>query len=753
MNELSEAARQVLRFVNHTHRPIFLTGKAGTGKTTLLREIIKTTHKNTVVVAPTGIAALNAGGVTIHSMFQLPFATFIPDTSALLKSPVVRFENRTSLRSHFKMNRIRQAVLRDLELLVIDEVSMLRPDLLDAIDFMLQTVRRNHEPFGGVQVLFIGDLLQLPPVIKPEEWAVLQPYYTGKYFFHAHVVLRQPPVYLELSKIYRQSDADFLEILNNLRNNKVTLSDVTTLNRYVRNEFDSDQHILLTTHNAKADAINAKSLESLAKPDYKFKAEVVGDFPEKLFPVDPTLALRKGARVMFIKNDLSVEKQYYNGKIGQVTGLSDHEILVTFPEGNTIEVDRYEWRNIRYSVDSSGNIDEEVLGTFVHYPLKLAWAITVHKSQGLTFDKAALDVSNVFQPGQAYVALSRLRSLDGLILLSPLRMNGLDTDQDVIDYAKSKPEQSQIEQILNDETAQFLLKTLNDAFDFKPLQTEWTSHFKSYSAATSKSEKARHKFWCKTQLDDLTELIEPSRKFSIQLASLCGQSSVDADFLKQRITAAYGYFFPILERILDQTLLMLQVASRIKKGKQFCEELIDLDHAMTKSILKLFKAVRLTEALADGTDFTKESLFTPQQKDYKKQREQLAKERYAETHGTLVDDEPIQKKSKAKKGSTFEETLVLWREKNSIGEIASRRKLTRQTVYNHLAKLVRAGSIDIREIFAEDRLVALARAFAGYKEETLTALKHQLGDEYSWEELRLFRACVSPANERPKPQE
>lgn len=753
MTELSEAARQVLKFVNHTHHPIFLTGKAGTGKTTLLREIIKTTHKNTVVVAPTGIAALNAGGVTIHSMFQLPFATFLPTASALPKNPAVRFENRTTLRGHFKMNRMRQAVLRDLDLLVIDEVSMLRPDLLDAIDFMLQTVRRNPAPFGGVQVLFIGDLLQLPPVIKPDEWEALQPYYSGKYFFHAQCVLRQPPVYLELSKIYRQSDADFLEILNNLRNNKVTRSDVEKLNRFVKPDFRSDDHILLTTHNAKADAVNARSLDALAGPDYKFKADVVGDFPEKLFPVDPTLVLRKGARVMFIKNDLAAEKQYFNGKIGQVTGLSDREILVTFPEGNTIEVDRYEWQNIRYSVNSAGIIEEEVLGTFVHYPIKLAWAITVHKSQGLTFDKAALDVTHVFQPGQAYVALSRLRSLEGLILLSPLRMNGLDTDQDVIAYSNSKLEPTEINRILDEGTARFLSQTLADAFDFKELQAEWNSHFKSYTGTPTKSEKARHKLWCKMQMEDLAELIEPSRKFGLQLDSLCRQSPLDPTFLKQRVTAAMGYFFPVLERILDQTLLLLQVASRAKKSKQFCEELLELDGLLTKSIMKLFKAVRLAEAFAEGADFTKDSLISAEHRTYKKQREQLAKELYAQQHGTLVDDEPKSKKPKARKGSTFEETLVLWREKLSIDEIASRRKLTRQTVYNHLAKLVQADHIDIREIFAEDRLVALARAFSGYKEETLTVLKQQLGDDYSWDELRLFRACITPASERPKPQE
>ena len=424
MEFLSAEANYTLRFINQTNKSIFLTGKAGTGKTTLLKQIIATTHKNTVVVAPTGIAALNAGGVTIHSMFQLPFATFLPDNKQVAQfSGTLKIENRDTLGRHFKMNATKRSIIRNMELLIIDEVSMVRADVLDAMDFMLKKVRRNERAFGGVQVLFIGDLLQLPPVVKNEEWQMLRNYYNGMFFFHSHIIQQYPPLYIELDKIFRQTDSEFIHVLNNLRNNKITTSDIAILNQFVQPNFDLKKnkgYITLTTHNAKADTINAKSLEDLKEKQFTYSPEVVGDFPEKIFPLDEKLHLKVGAQVMFVKNDLNFDKQFFNGKMGVIKSLSRNEIMVHFPEENkTIEVERYEWQNIKYKLnENTKEVEEEVIGTFVHYPIKLAWAITVHKSQGLTFDKAALDVSQVFAPGQAYVALSRLRSLKGLVLLS-----------------------------------------------------------------------------------------------------------------------------------------------------------------------------------------------------------------------------------------------------------------------------------------------------------------------------------------------
>ncbi|MBP6460407.1 MAG: AAA family ATPase, partial [Crocinitomicaceae bacterium] len=440
MLETTNASELATRFINQTNRSIFLTGKAGTGKTTLLKKIIATTHKKAVIVAPTGIAALNAGGVTIHSFFQLPFSGFIPEFNVTPKfTDRVKWETKDTLVKHFKITGKRKALLNSMELLIIDEVSMLRADLLDAIDWTLRSIRKRNEPFGGVQVLYIGDLLQLPPVVKNEEWVELRNYYNGIFFFHSKVVQENPPIYIELTKIYRQDDERFIHLLNHLRNNQIDETDIKVLNDYVHPNFDvknNPGYITLTTHNSKADGINAQSLKELNGKMLAYKAEVTGEFPPYMFPLDEVLELKVGAQVMFVKNDLSFDKNYYNGKTGVVKSISSQEILVHFPEEKkTIEVEKYEWQNIRYTLDEgTKEIKEEVLGTFVHYPLKLAWAITVHKSQGLTFDKAILDVSQVFAPGQAYVALSRLRSLDGLVLLSPMRMNGLTNDQQVMQY-------------------------------------------------------------------------------------------------------------------------------------------------------------------------------------------------------------------------------------------------------------------------------------------------------------------------------
>ncbi|MEN9909985.1 MAG: hypothetical protein RLZZ540_3144, partial [Bacteroidota bacterium] len=548
MQTLSEAAQYTLQFINQTQRSVFLTGKAGTGKTTLLREIIETTHKNTVVVAPTGIAALNAGGVTIHSMFQLPFSGFIPSFTAESQfSETVKFENKESLRRHFKMNGLKKAVIRNMELLVIDEVSMLRADLLDAMDYMMQTVRKKSTPFGGVQVLFIGDLLQLPPVIRDEEWRTLRNYYKGKFFFHSHVIQQSPPLYIELSKIFRQTDTSFISVLNNLRNNQITPEDVQVLNQYVKPNFDlkaNKGYITLTTHNAKADAMNAQALEDLKGELITYKPEIIGDFPEKIYPVEHNLQLKVGAQIMFVKNDLAFEKNYFNGKMGIIKSLSSQEILVHFPEEHkTIEVERYEWQNIRYKVDPlTKEVEEEVLGTFVHYPIKLAWAITVHKSQGLTFDKAAIDVSQVFMPGQAYVALSRLRSLDGLVLLSPLRMNGISNDQDVMEYAQNKATEEVLKNSLHFETKNFIHNYLINSFDWYDLAQEWRNHKFSYSDKTENSAKSKNAVWAAKQLENIESLLDPSKKFIIQLNRIFANETVDLIHVSARIQAAFDYF-------------------------------------------------------------------------------------------------------------------------------------------------------------------------------------------------------------------
>ena len=755
MQTISEAASYTLRFINQTQRSVFLTGKAGTGKTTLLREIIETTHKNTVVVAPTGIAALNAGGVTIHSMFQLPFGGFIPDNSAPNFSESTKFESKATLRRHFKMSGLKKSVIRNMELLIIDEVSMLRADLLDAMDFMMQTVRKRNSPFGGVQVLFIGDLLQLPPVIRDDEWHTLKKYYKGKFFFHSQVVQQNPPLYIELDKIFRQTDDAFISVLNNLRNNQISKEDITTLNQFVQPNFDlkaNKGYITLTTHNAKADTMNTEALDALEGQEWLYSPEITGDFPDKIYPVDEMLRLKEGAQIMFIKNDLSFDKKYFNGKMGVIKSLSSKEIWVHFPDENkTIEVEKYEWQNIRYKVnDISKEIEEEVLGTFVHYPIKLAWAITVHKSQGLTFEKAALDVSQVFLPGQAYVALSRLRSLKGLILLSPLQMNGISNDQDVMDYSLNKASEIHLENALHFETKNFIHQYLVQTFEWADLAQEWRNHQFSYTEKPEASSKAKYSFWAKEQTDRIEKVVEPAKKFIQQLNVLFSQETVDLNHISERVQAAYTYFFDPMDELVFEILWKLEEVKRLKKAKAYFDELVLLEELQTKAVLRLMKAKLLITTIVAGETISKEKLSSPDIKLYVSRKVATIQATFKKVNANLIEDDldeerylPKKKSKSPTKKTTVEETYELWKQNNSIAEIAAIRVLTKQTIYGHFVQLIQSEKVAIEDIIPSDKLDELAAAFKGYKEESLNALMEKHGDKFSWEEARMFKASLN----------
>jgi uncharacterized protein YpbB len=484
-----------------------------------------------------------------------------------------------------------------------------------------------------------------------------------------------------------------------------------------------------------------------------YKPDVVGDFPEKIFPVEERLQLKLGAQVMFVKNDLSPEKNYFNGKMGVIQSLSSQEILVHFPEENkTIEVDKYEWQNIRYKVDEmTKEIEEEVLGTFVHYPLKLAWAITVHKSQGLTFDKAAIDVSQVFLPGQAYVALSRLRSLEGLILLSPLRMNGISNDRDVMDYSLNKASDELLKNSLHFETKNFIHNYLISTFEWAELAQEWRNHKYSYTENSESSAKSKHALWATKQMEAIDSLLDPSKKFIIQLNKIFASETVDLIHVSDRIQAAFSYFLKPMDELVFELIWKLEEVKRVKKAKAFHDELVVLEELQTKAVLRLMKAKLLIETVVSGETISKEKLTSEEIKQYKTRKTVAIQKQFKELNITLIEDEAAierytsKKKSdvKAPKKSTVEETHELWLAKNSIQDIATIRKLTTQTIESHLVKLIQSKKVVIRDVLPQDKIEELTEAFRYYKEESLNGLKEQHGDKFSWDELRMYKASLN----------
>jgi PIF1-like helicase/Helix-turn-helix domain len=755
---ISEDGLNVLKFINQTNHSIFLTGKAGTGKTTLLRQIISTTHKNTVVVAPTGIAALNAGGVTIHSMFQLAPGSFVPDPSYIPDlNNGVKIDSIASLSKTFKMGGAKQAVIRALDLLVIDEVSMLRADLLDAMDFVMRRVRRKEQPFGGVQVLFIGDLLQLPPVVKNEEWHVLKNYYQGVFFFHAHVIQKIQPLYISLKKIYRQSDDRFIGVLNNLRNNVIKEEDMEVLSKYVKPDFDLHAHpgyIYLTTHNRKADDINTRSLDNLHEKLYSYKAEVEGDFPDKMYPMEENLHLKVGAQIMFTKNDLSQDKQFYNGKMGVVKSLSKDEIYVFFPEENySIEVEKYEWTNIRYNVnENTKEVEEEVIGTFVHFPLKLAWAITVHKSQGLTFDKAVLDVGDVFQPGQAYVALSRLRSMDGLILVDMLKMRGIQNAQDVMSYAQNEADEKLINQSLVSGTKKFMYQTVKKGFDFYYITSEWKKHAESYNSHAILSEKSKHTTWANMLSEKISPLLDVTKRFSAWLDVQFSAEDVDYQGIKTKVAGARDHFFPTLDEVLNEVMTKIEELKRVKRVKEYFSELMHMEELTLLTILGMTKSKLILDAYIEGRIINKESLTNDFVRNYRSHKLEIIKEKVKSTKSEIIsDDDDTEdfsyyvrkpKKEKGDKKSTYQITYELWIDKKSLEDIVQERKLTLTTVQGHMARLIEEGKVAITEVLSDDKIRSLETLFEGYTGGNLSDMKEKAGEDFSFGELRIFRGSL-----------
>jgi hypothetical protein len=528
-------------YVRNTNRNIFLTGRAGTGKTTFLNRIKEEGWKRIAVTAPTGVAAINAGGMTLHSLFQLPFGLHLPGAS--------RDANSTR-----RFSRDKISLIRSLELLVIDEISMVRADLLDAVDDVLRRYRDQAKPFGGVQLLMIGDLYQLPPVVKQEDWELLRHHYQTPYFFGSLVLQKTDMVVLELKQIFRQTDGRFIELLNKVRDNRIDAGVLEMLNsRYIA-DFQpgaKDAFITLTSHNASASELNYRRLESIGGRLHTFKATIEGDFPEMAYPTEETLEFKKGAQVMFVKNDTSEEKRFFNGKIGEITGFRGDEISVRCKdEPDEITVPPAEWHNIRYSLDEeTKEVKEDLLGTFTQYPLKLAWAITIHKSQGLTFDRAIIDARSAFAHGQVYVALSRCKTFAGIVLSSKIGMSSVKTDWAVKRYGEETERRAPSEADLRQAKREYQAELVRELFGFRAMKRsveQLNKLFLEHGNALS-ADGMSHFRRLAAKAD--AEVFSIAGKFLPQLEGYLSQPDLpeENENLRQRLQKAGSYFSSKLE--------------------------------------------------------------------------------------------------------------------------------------------------------------------------------------------------------------
>ncbi len=549
---VNQKLQYVEELVLHTDAHIFLTGKAGTGKTTFLKSLPSKTHKRMVVVAPTGVAAINAGGQTIHSFFQLPFGPQVPD-----KAPVQPSRNKKEVAAQFqKMRGTKLKIIRTLDLLVIDEISMVRADVLDAVDAVLRRARRSSRPFGGVQVLMIGDVHQLAPVAKPEEWEVLAPYYKTVYFFGSHVLQKTDYICVELEHIYRQQDRDFITLLNKVRHNQMDAECIRLLNtRYIPDFKPSDGYITLTTHNAQADEINDSRLRAIKQHSLHFRAEVKGVFPSHIYPTKEELELKIGAQVMFVKNDPSPEKAYYNGKIGQLTGYDEDtgELEVVCGD-ECIAVLPVVWQNMDYTLNEENQqIEEKEIGSFTQIPLRLAWAVTIHKSQGLTFDKLVIDAQQAFAHGQVYVALSRCTSLEGLVLKTPITPEALVNDGLVDYFVETMPEREPSQEKVQELRKEYELTTMLELIDFQGIYRTIGRLAKVVMDNLSLFEGEMVQELVRLRDCFKTELADVGKKFEIQIRQLHQEARYeDNPMLQERLQKGAAYFKVHLESIADK---------------------------------------------------------------------------------------------------------------------------------------------------------------------------------------------------------
>ncbi len=697
------------QFILYTDRNIFLTGKAGTGKTTLLHYIIENTKKKTAVVAPTGVAAINAGGMTIHSMFQLPITGFVPVAHTIVDP--ASFTTRSRLASTQKIRKERRQLLMELELLIIDEISMVRADLLDAIDFTLRRIRRNNAPFGGIQLLAIGDLYQLAPVVRPQAWSVLKEHYKSPFFFDSIAWRESNTHRIELKKVYRQEDDKFIGILNNIRNGVKNYADMERLNQNFSLKPTVKDAITLTTHNRKADRINQKELNKLKGKTHELEAKVTGTFSESSYPTSKKIVLKKGAQVMFIRNHS--EGLYFNGKIGTVTGKKDDTVLVKC-EGSDppIEVEPIEWKNTRYNVnEDTKEVEKEDVGTFEQYPLKLAWAVTVHKSQGLTFDKAIVDLEDTFAPGQLYVALSRCRSLEGLTLVSMIKPRNVIVDNRIVQYHESSLLDANIQEILKTAIAEYENKLLQEAFDVNKL----LSYAEMWEEALMESkipQQADALVLFRDIFTKLEKIKDTADKFRRQLRTLILEEKTDSaiqENIKDRASKAIHYF---TTEVHDSVILKLQNHYKKYSPKP----------RTTRYLRDVAKVIKEHWAYIEAL-YKLQYRSTPLHPDKPK---------------FVNNKEAFTKSAKKKRvtGETYSITLDLFREEKTLEDIAKIRSMAVSTIQGHMSRWIKSGEVSLFELMEKNRAERIWNEMQNFLDLSFSEMKPKISFEVDYSELR-----------------
>lgn len=736
-NEANPLFQSAVAFVAQTSRHLFLTGKAGTGKTTFLRYVQEHCAKKMAVLAPTGVAAINAGGVTLHSFFQLPLGTFLPTQRTVWGSEQQYVYNKPQLLDKLRLNSEKRKLIEELELLVIDEISMVRADTMDAIDTILQFVRGKNEPFGGLQLLLIGDLFQLPPVVKNQEWGLMSEYYEGPYFFDALSIQKSSLVYLELQKIYRQNDPYFIGLLNDIRNNECQPSDLELLHErydpYFRPGMD-EGYITLCSHNYKADAINQEELARLSSRSYAIEAIVTNEFPDHILPVEKVLSLKVGAQIMFIKNDKGEARRYYNGKIGKIEAIEagGDKIHVSFPEGGAeLVLERETWRNIRYRYNHDRDeVEEEELGSFQQYPIRLAWAVTIHKSQGLTFEKAIIDAGQSFAPGQVYVALSRLKGMSGLVLKSAIAPASIRTDERIVEYVrKSALGQDELQAEWEQARSEYIHLSICEVFDWSRHLSSWREMSKDFLKKNATLPSGLPVFLSEV-LESLYDQEKTALAFVRQLQDIFAGPTVDYAFARERSIAAIAWFVKEIDgHVIERINGFIDTEKLRGKAKRLVQAFDVQSQMMDRKKKQMGLALQLLSALArNEAQETVNGLLTALK--------------------APIALEPQQVEKPVALGQSQRSSLELFRQGKDVAAIANERGLAPSTIEGHLIGFLSTGEVTIAELVPAHKLPVLMAALQEMPQAKLGELKEKLGSGYSYADIKAALAVS-----RGKPDE